>query len=139
MKLIRTAALIVSLLLGQVAAPQQEPIPVSLVQLLANPDRYNGKLVGVIGFLTLGEISKLYLHHEDYVHVIESNAVWIEPTNQMHADVQKLDLGYVYIVGVFHNRNLNRLPDGIGEIQLCRAWSRLEDPLSKRIHEALKH
>jgi hypothetical protein len=44
---------------------------VSLVRLMATPEKYDGKAVQVVGFLRLEfEGNGLYLHQEDYEHGI---------------------------------------------------------------------
>lgn len=51
---------------------------VSIVQLIANPERYDGKRVQLIGFLRIEfEGTAVYLHCEDYERGIEKNALWI--------------------------------------------------------------
>ena len=51
---------------------------VSLVQLLAAPERFHNKRVQVIGYLQLRfEGDAIYLHKEDCDHGITKNGVWI--------------------------------------------------------------
>lgn len=51
---------------------------VSIVQLIANPKRFDGKKVRPQGFLRLTfEGNAIYLHREDYVWCIFTNALWI--------------------------------------------------------------
>jgi hypothetical protein len=51
---------------------------VSIVQLIANPERYDGKRVQFIGFLRIEfEGTAVYLHREDYEWGIGKNALWI--------------------------------------------------------------
>ncbi len=55
-----------------------EPIDVSLIQLIANPAVYHGKLVTVRGFLhNKFEDSALYLSKEAGDYLIMRNAVWV--------------------------------------------------------------
>ena len=59
----------------------QEPTDVTLVQLIANPDRVDGKLVRVIGFLRLEfEGDVLDLHREDYENEILGHGIWVSVT-----------------------------------------------------------
>ena len=54
------------------------PTTVSLAALLANPERFEGQSVGVIGFFHQGfEHSAIYLHREDFVQSIKPNALWV--------------------------------------------------------------
>jgi hypothetical protein len=56
----------------------QQSISVSLIQLIANPERYNGKPVRLIGFLRLEfEGDALYLHREDYERGLP-NGIWVD-------------------------------------------------------------
>jgi len=56
-----------------------EPLEISMVQLLANPDKFDGKRIRVIGFLRLEfEGKALFLHKEDFRESIFKNAVWVD-------------------------------------------------------------
>jgi hypothetical protein len=110
------------------AAVEQQPAQVSLVQLIATPERFEGKLISVIGFLELSrESSVLYLRDEDYKHVILMNGVWLDRNETMRKD---MNLKYVKIVGVFRTglRNAGFLAGGITNVKTCLAWSDLEHP-----------
>jgi hypothetical protein len=57
----------------------QNAISVSLITLIANPDRYEGKVVRVIGFVQLEfEGNAIYLHEEDFRRAITDNALWMD-------------------------------------------------------------
>ena len=61
-----------------------EPLDVSLVQLIANPKDYHGKIVRAIGFVRLEfEGNAIYLHQEDYKHGITKNGLWIDVTDEV--------------------------------------------------------
>ena len=52
---------------------------VSLVALIATPERYEGKKVQVIGYVVLEfEGTAVYLHEEDAKHMLTSNGLWID-------------------------------------------------------------
>jgi hypothetical protein len=54
------------------------PIDASLVQLLAEPAEFDGRLVRVIGFCSIEfEGNAIYLHREDYEQGILKNAMWL--------------------------------------------------------------
>jgi hypothetical protein len=60
------------------SSPQQ-PREVSIIELLASPERFRGQLVRLIGFVTLeSEGTAVYLHEEDYMRTITRNAVWLD-------------------------------------------------------------
>ena len=74
---------------------------VSMVQLIATPEKFDGKFVRVIGFLNLEfEGDALYLHREDLVQSLD-NCVWVHRTDVMERDRKKLNRHYVMIEGNF--------------------------------------
>jgi hypothetical protein len=76
---------------------------ISLVQLIATPEKYDGKVVQVAGFLSLefeGHI--LYLHQADYENGMTKNGVWIVRNSLIDQNAEKLDKQYVILVGTFH-------------------------------------
>jgi hypothetical protein len=74
---------------------------VSMVQLIATPEKFDGKFVRVIGFLNLEfEGDALYLHREDLVQGLD-NCVWVHRTDVMERDRKKLNRHYVVIEGIF--------------------------------------
>ena len=114
------------------------PLIVSAIQLISTPEKFDGKSVAVIGYLRLEspEGLLLYLHKEDYDHVILSNALWVDATKDMLNNREKLALKYVRIVGTFRagdeKRNLYA-PGGITDIITCRFWSDPANPLENQI------
>jgi hypothetical protein len=57
----------------------QNAISVSLITLIANPERYEGKVVRVIGFVQLEfEGNAIYVHEEDFRRAITDNALWLD-------------------------------------------------------------
>lgn len=59
--------------------PILEPRRVSIVALIASPERYEGQAVVVTGFYKTGfEHSALYLHQDDGEHAIRANGFWLE-------------------------------------------------------------
>jgi hypothetical protein len=68
----------------------QRAVEVSLIQLIANPQAYDGKRVRLIGFLRLEfEGNAIYLHKEDYEHGISENGLWIDVPRDMTKDQQQ--------------------------------------------------
>jgi hypothetical protein len=83
-------------------APGQGIEGVSVVQSLASPERYTGKWVTVRGFLHLEfEGNALYLHQEDYDHMLLKNAVWIDANSDVEKQKASLSDHYVTIIGMF--------------------------------------
>lgn len=71
---------VLQLAAAPVATPQSEPVHhISMAALLANPERFDGQLVEVTGFLNLEfEGDSLYLGKADHEAFILKNAVWID-------------------------------------------------------------
>jgi hypothetical protein len=95
-----------------------QPLDLSLVQLIANPDKYNGKIVRVIGFLKLEfEGNGLYLHEEDYKVHINKNGLWIDPSADMQKRKAKINLRYVVIQGKFNAKETGHMGSWSGSIE----------------------
>jgi hypothetical protein len=75
------------------SSPRQ-PLWVSLLQLIATPDAFDGKYVRVLGFVHIGhEATAIYLHREDSEHMLTKNGLWLEasdaaPEGSKEAQVQ---------------------------------------------------
>jgi hypothetical protein len=90
---------------------------VSIVQLIATPEAFDGKEVQVVGFLRLEfEGNVLYLHEEDYRHRIYKNGLWVRPNAKMMANADKLNMHYVIIKGRFNARDKGHMGLGSGTI-----------------------
>lgn len=99
------------------------PIPVSLIELLADPDVFAGKRVAVRGYLSRGlEANALYLHKEDYENFLFRNGVALE----LPAHDGGPHDGYVFIVGVFEPVHT------FGQDGMIRDVTRLEPRPSRR-------
>jgi hypothetical protein len=111
------------------AAPPED---VSLVQLIANPDHFDGRAVTVIGFLNLEhESDALYLHSEDYEHQILKNALWIEVPPDIMKHAGTVNLQYVIVTGVFdaHNKGYRSMASGsLDKITNIHSWPGLNIP-----------
>ena len=101
----------------------QQPTRVSLVQLIANPQEYDGKFVRVIGFVSVEhEGTAVYLHQEDYKYDITQNAVWLDIDLQRH---KKLDQRYAIIEGTFdanHNGHKGLFSGSLKDVKRLQAW-----------------
>ncbi|MDF2380364.1 hypothetical protein JMG10_02715 [Nostoc ellipsosporum NOK] len=78
---------------------------VSLIKLLANPEKYHGKRIQVIGYLHLEfEGDAIYLHQEDYTTAIMENAIWVNLSDKQrnNAIAQKSPDHYVILIGTFN-------------------------------------
>jgi hypothetical protein len=100
MKGIALACVMTALLVSPIQA--QEPTDVTLVRLMANPEKFDGKLIRVIGFLRLEfEGNVLYLHREDYENAILGNGIWVDVTPVITEQRATLNMNYVLLEGMF--------------------------------------
>ena len=102
----------------------QRSTSVSLVQLISNPEKYNGKPVRLIGFLRLEfEGNALYLHREDYEHSLP-NGIWIDvPKGLSKNDNQLLNNHYVICEGIFRASELEQFQGELTAINRIEVWS----------------
>jgi hypothetical protein len=57
----------------------QNPLSVSLIQLIATPDAFDGKHVRVKGFVKIEfEGTAIYLHREDAEQMLTKNGLWLK-------------------------------------------------------------
>ena len=78
---------------------------VSLIKLIANPEKYEGKRIQVIGYLHLEfEGNAIYLHEEDYKHSISENGFWVNFSDKLiiKQDPTEFNNQYVIIIGTFN-------------------------------------
>jgi hypothetical protein len=106
------------LLSGFYASPVSSALnnSVSIVQLIATPEKYDGRVVQVMGFLRLEfEGDAIYLHEDDYRHGISKNGLMVVTNPKIDMEADKLNLHYVVLEGTFdaHNRgNMGGLNSG---------------------------
>lgn len=115
---------------GPGASPDS-PVSVSLVQLIATPDAFDGKYVVVWGFVHLAhEGTAIYLHREDLEHGLTKNGLWLEannatPEGSKEAQVHKR---YALIAGQFAGKKKGHLglwSGTIRSITRMQAWGEL--------------
>jgi hypothetical protein len=76
---------------------------VSLIQVIANPERFDEQQVLVVGYLELTfEGSEVYVHREDVEHHLLMSGVRIRASDAMGHDAPKINHKYVLLVGKFH-------------------------------------
>jgi hypothetical protein len=99
----------------------EEPINATLLQLLANPEKFDGKLIRVIGFLRLEfEGDALYFHREDYENALLGNGIWVDATPEMKKQKTGLNMNYVLLEGVFNSGDKGHMDLWSGAIQQIR-------------------
>jgi len=117
MKLIASVCIfLVALLVAPTKA--EEPADVSLVQLIANPQNFDGRLIRVIGFLRLEfEGNVLYLHREDYENAILGNGIWVDVTPDIKKQSKTLNMNYVLLEGIFSSSDRGHMGMWSGSIK----------------------
>lgn len=77
---------------------------ISLIRLIATPERYDGKVIQVEGFLNLEfEGNAIYLHKEDYENSLCENGFWVNFSDEIKLTKKTIDYNkkYVIIIGTF--------------------------------------
>ena len=122
-------ALVVLLLAGLppfTAFSEEALEDVSLIQLIASPEKYEGRLVMVSGFVNLEfEGNGIYLHKDDYEYGLNKNGLWLGANECKHHDGNKLTRGYAIVIGRFTSQHQGHMGLWSGEIQdvkNCTAW-----------------
>jgi hypothetical protein len=100
---------------------------VSVVQLIAEPQKYDGKEVRFIGFLRIEfEGDAVYLHREDYEFGISQNALWIDIPHGMTKQQQDaVNMRYVICVGIFRasrHGHMGMFSGEISDVQRLELW-----------------
>ncbi len=97
-----------------------EEYHVSMIQLIANPDRYHNKPVQVVGYVSFQfEDSSVCLHKEDSINGISRNCMWLK------TDKEKCNNVYAIVSGRFNKNNLGHMGAFGGAIEeVERIWER---------------
>ncbi len=99
---------------------------VSLVQLIATPEKYDRLLVSVEGYLSVEfEDFGLYLTHDDYDHLNGSNALWVDfkpgilkgPAGMTPNENKDLQGRFVRVEGVFDAQSYGHMGSFAGSIR----------------------
>ena len=109
---------------------------VSLVQLIANPAKYDGKIVRITGFLHLEfEGNVIYLHAEDFRFSLTKNGIWIDvPRDMTKEQMKAVNDQYVICTARFNARILGHMDMNSGEVtdvSRLQVWSSHPRALSK--------
>ena len=120
-----------------------QPTNASIINLISTPERYDGKMVSVVGFLALEpEDSRLYLSQSDYRQVILDNGIFIDANKEVTRDLEAKDLHYVQVVGVFKQKGLPmHFPGGAGDagitdIRLCLPWIEVTEKRPRELKDS---
>jgi hypothetical protein len=119
------------------------PIRTSVINLIATPERYGGKMVRVVGFLAVeSEDVRLYFSEEDYRRNIVENGIFIDANREITSEIESKDLHYVQISGVFKMKGLPmHFPGGAGDagitdVRQCFPIPELTDTRPRRLKDS---
>jgi len=80
---------------------------VSIIQLIANPEKYEGKIIAVQGFLSLEvEGQAIYLNKNDYEYFNRKNGITVLASIQ-DGEKKELHLKEVKVIGKFQKKLYN--------------------------------
>jgi hypothetical protein len=129
--LLATASLALCAVFGLAAAMPENVKDVSIVQLLATPERYEGRRVRLKGFCHFEfEEHALYLHREDSEVLNRNNGVWLDSSSLG----DHLNETFVLVEGTFTSKAHGHLGAWPGEIQRI---TRLEHLRSREEYEEM--
>jgi hypothetical protein len=105
------------------AATKCTPRVMSLVQLLATPERYDGKRVRVVGFVHLEfESDAVYLHREDFERALRSNSMAVGFRPDVYKRGATFNDRYVLLEGIFRAGGAGNLQDALTDIWSADVW-----------------
>jgi len=121
-------ALAFALMTGHVGwAAAEPPRDVSMVQLIADPARYDGQAIRLIGYLHLQfEGDAVYLHQEDFRRAIIQNSIAISLTETQRRAAARLNKGYVLVEGRFRagaGGHLGLLQGSVEDVSRLGGWT----------------
>ena len=126
----RTAIVLSLLVLSTVASAQKasiRPEPQSLIQLISNPERFEGQQVRVVGYVVREfEGDSVYLHREDHEQGLFKNGLWLDDVGKCKdAEGNMLSKKYALVEGVFSalSRGHRNISSGSIKVERCIARS----------------
>lgn len=100
---------------------------VSIIQLIATPEKFQNKRVQMTVFLHVEfEGDAVYLHQEDYEKALTQNALWIDLSGNFSAKAKKINDSYVIVSGVFDsndNGHMGMFSGALTKIDRLDIWS----------------
>ena len=109
------APLFAVLFIGSVGVDAQDLNP-SLIQLIATPERYDGKVVQVTGYCNLEfEGNALYLHQDDQRYGNTKNGIWLHVDEKIKRN-PTLRKTHCIVRGVFSSKNHGHMGLFSGEL-----------------------
>ena len=117
---------------------QDRPAPISLVRLIANPEKFEGKLVTVRGYLIMTGPRDLvtyilFLHKDDADNIL-GNSIGLAPNKQMERDREKINGMYVQVSGRVKSVRISGTADAyltdLEDVSNCVVWSDPSRPIA---------
>ena len=107
----------------------QNAIDVSIIQLIASPEKYQNKVVRVIGVGNIDfEGDSVYLSKDDWKYDIYENSFWLDVGEDFqYEEAGKINGKYVIIVGTFNMNNKGHLGLWSGSIEKITRYQLWED------------
>ena len=100
------------------AQTNDEPVAVSIIQLIANPKDFDCKNVSISGFVSLEfEENAIYLSESDYDHWLTKNGLWLDISDAIRNSRAEFDGKYVMVQGRFSMKDLGHMGLWSGSIQ----------------------
>jgi hypothetical protein len=108
------------------ASKDQDLVNVSMISLLASPEKYDGVTIRTFGFIVIQlDSDAIYLHQEDYRYGLYKNSYSVDLSEAQREKFKNLNLKYVLIEGTVHTKS----PDAtymcsgtIASITRLEAW-----------------
>ncbi len=131
------------ILISPALLSQDRPAPISLIQLIASPEKFDGKSVAVRGFfLVAGRPHDvvgcfLFLHKEDAENDL-GNSIIVVPNEMMTKDQEKIDRMYIQLIGTFravHIAGTDAQVASIRDITSYTLWSDPAHPITLKLLE----
>ena len=143
MKNLRVWMMVFSLIFGGLSAfaeGEQDPLPVteeikyvSIIQLIATPEKYRGSYISVIGYVSLEfEGNAIFLSKNDYQYAMTRNGLWLnlEEGKEIGEFQKKYSGKFCLVEGVFSPENHGHLGMWSGAIENIRrfeVWKDIEE------------
>jgi hypothetical protein len=114
-----------------------DPEIISIINLIATPEKYNGKRVRLIGYLVLYfESSALYLHKDDANMGISKNALWVDVSRSAMDSLKKYNEHYVLMDGTFNSRakgHMDIYSGSLENVNYLEIWPPVTRPIVKKL------
>ena len=116
---------------------------VSMIELIANPQKFDGQRVIISGFVRLEfEGNAIYLHEEDYRNILWKNGLALKMTLAQQKQYADRGSKYCNVIGTFHAVSpgyFSLWSGGLSNITFMGAIAPLTDKsTSSRLHEESK-